>query len=206
MIMKKLMVLLALFYTSDLAAQKHVSNKDLQVLSSYLQGTYNTEEQSKNDSDYFNISLIISPIWKNKKTDGYWFYVEQAMASKKDKPYRQRVYHLTQKGENSFESAIYTLADPLRFAQKVELVEALPIDSLQHKEGCSVFLKKNKIGFFEGSTDGKKCPSDLRGANYATSIVTLKEDELISWDQGFDKEGKQVWGATKGGYVFKKIK
>ncbi|MFM7544645.1 MAG: CpcT/CpeT family chromophore lyase [Ignavibacteria bacterium] len=25
---------------------------------------------------------------------------------------------------------------------------------------------------------------------------------LESWDQGFDKNGVQVWGAIKGGYIF----
>ena len=199
-----LFILLAL--TSFAGAQNKKPSPDLILFSNYLQGTYTSEEQSKNDTDYFNISLIITPIWKNKKDGGYWFYVEQAMASKKEKPYRQRVYHVTQTGENNFESAIYTLTEPLRFAQKPEMVDALPVDSIQLKNGCSVILKKNKEGFFEGSTDGKKCASDLRGASYASSIVTLKENELLSWDQGFDKDDKQVWGATKGGYVFKKIK
>jgi hypothetical protein len=27
---------------------------------------------------------------------------------------------------------------------------------------------------------------------------------LLTWDQGFDKDGKQVWGAVKGGYEFKR--
>jgi hypothetical protein len=36
--------------------------------------------------------------------------------------------------------------------------------------------------------------------------VTLDQGQLLSWDQGFDSENKQVWGATKGGYVFIKNK
>lgn len=204
--MRNSFILIFVVLTFTSSAQLVDKQTDLKLLANYFQGTYSSEEQSKNDTDYFNISLIITPIWKNKNDGGYWFYVEQAMASKKEKPYRQRVYHVTQTGENTFESAIYTLTDPLRFAQKTELVEALPVDSIQLKDGCAVILNKNKDGFFVGSTDGKKCASDLRGASYASSIVTLKENELLSWDQGFDKDNKQVWGATKGGYVFKKIK
>ncbi|HNU31965.1 MAG TPA: chromophore lyase CpcT/CpeT [Bacteroidia bacterium] len=199
-------ILLLSMLTNFAFAQNKKPSAGLTLLASYLQGTYNSEEQSKNDTDYFNISLVITPIWKHKNDGGYWFYVEQAMATKKEKPYRQRVYHVTQTEENTFESSIYTLTDPLRFAQKTEMVEELTVDSIQLKDGCNVILKKNKEGFFEGSTDEKKCASDLRGASYATSIVTLKENELLSWDQGFDKDDKQVWGATKGGYVFKKIK
>ena len=49
---------------------------------------------------------------------------------------------------------------------------------------------------------GKKCPSSLQGATYATSQVDLLDDRMVSWDRGFDDTGKQVWGATKGGYEF----
>jgi hypothetical protein len=28
---------------------------------------------------------------------------------------------------------------------------------------------------------------------------------LASWDRGFDSTDNQVWGAEKGGYIFKKL-
>ena len=46
------------------------------------------------------------------------------------------------------------------------------------------------------------CASDLRGAAYATSEVTITPQFVLSWDRGFDNTGKQVWGATEGPYVF----
>jgi len=75
-------------------------------------------------------------------------------------------------------------------------------DSLSTRKGCSVFLKKTDKTRFEGSTKERDCESDLRGAKYASSKVTLTSESLESWDQGFDADGKQVWGATKGAYVF----
>ena len=59
---------------------------------------------------------------------------------------------------------------------------------------------------FIGGTDEKNCASKLRGASYATSEVKISDSYLYSWDRGFDKEGKQVWGAQKGGYYFKRVK
>jgi len=35
--------------------------------------------------------------------------------------------------------------------------------------------------------------------------VVITETQMVSWDRGFDAGGKQVWGAEKGGYVFKKL-
>jgi len=84
--------------------------------------------------------------------------------------------------------------------------DGLVPDSLSLKEGCAVLLKRVSDALFEGGTIGNGCTSDLRGASYATSEVTLTPDKLISWDRGFDAEGNQVWGATRGGYVFDRIK
>jgi hypothetical protein len=44
----------------------------------------------------------------------------------------------------------------------------------------------------------------MRGASYATSEVVLRDDGLDTWDRGFDDAGKQVWGATKGAYQFRR--
>jgi CpeT protein len=46
----------------------------------------------------------------------------------------------------------------------------------------------------------------LRGATYATSEVIIKNQQMISWDRGYDSSDRQVWGAEKGGYVFEKIR
>ena len=70
------------------------------------------------------------------------------------------------------------------------------------RQGCAVYLQKNAEGNFAGSTPGKECVSSLRGATYATSVVTIYENKLVSWDRGWDKDDKQVWGAEKGGYQF----
>jgi len=175
-------------------------------LADWLSGSFNSKEQSMKDSSYYHIHLEIVRIWPERH-DGVWLYVEQAMAENMEKPYRQRVYRVTQSDKNTFESAIYTFKDPVRFAGHPEMINKLPLDSIYKKEGCSVFLTWNiEENSFVGSTGVKTCPSDLRGASYATSEVKLKENMLLSWDRGFDEAGNQVWGAEKGGYIFLKQK
>lgn len=53
---------------------------------------------------------------------------------------------------------------------------------------------------------GKQCPSDRKGAAYATSEVTITPERLLSWDRGYNEKDEQVWGAEKGGYEFVKLK
>lgn len=181
--------------------------ESLDRLVTFLIGSYSSEEQAKADTDYYDIRLRMVCIWK-QRTDGHWLYVEQALASKQDHPYRQRVYRLARLTDSTFESAVYTLPDPTRFAghwKNENPLSLLTLDSLTKRDGCSIILMQEGEDFFEGSTLGTGCPSELRGAAYATSEVKLWKDKLVSWDRGFDKEGKQVWGAEKGGYVFKKL-
>ena len=175
-------------------------------LADWLSGSFNSKEQSLKDTSYYHINLEIVRIWP-ERLDGIWLYVEQAMAENMEKPYRQRAYRLTQTEKNTFESAIYTFNDPVRFAGHPELINKLPIDSINKKEGCSVFLSWNhEENSFIGKTGERTCPSELRGASYATSEVKLKENMLLSWDRGFNDDGVQVWGAERGGYIFLKQK
>jgi hypothetical protein len=182
------------------------SQRDVEALVEYMVGSFSSIEQAEKDSNYFNIELEMVQLWKDR-TDGPWLYIEQAVAESKDKPYRQRVYQLRKRSDGKIESLVYTIPDPLRFAgdykKEFPLLRLTP-DSLILKEGCEVVLYQADNGYFEGSTVDKNCSSDLRGASYATSEVMIDKDKMISWDRGFDENGKQVWGAADGGYIFKK--
>ncbi len=180
------------------------TSSGLNELISIMQGNYSSEKQSIKDTSYFNISLRMVPIWKSK---GHYLYVEQAMFKKQEKPYRVRIYKISQREENEFISEIHTLKNEKDWIGKwktPEAFDALSENDIELKQGCGVVLKRIGKNKFEGQTGDKTCPSELRGASYATSKVTVFENEIISWDQGFDKEGKQVWGAEKGGYEFVK--
>ena len=175
----------------------------LDKFSRLLIGDFSSKEQATKDTSYFHITLSMTRIWE-EKTDGIWLYVEQAMASKKDKPYRQRVYHLTHPSEEVFASDIYMIANAaevIGLKNDAAKRALLTSDKITKKDGCTVYLSA-KNGVYEGGTRGAECPSDLRGARYATTKIKLKDGLLESWDQGFDSTGTQVWGATKGGYIF----
>jgi hypothetical protein len=202
--MKSKITLIALLISARLFSQQQVFSNDLVKLSEMMIGSFSSEAQSKNDTSYFDIRLQVYPIWKNR-TDGIWLYVEQAMAKRIDKPYRQRVYRLNDMQSGGVESAVFTMKAPLRFAGKPEDVEKLTPDSLSQREGCSVFLQRSGKKFV-GATKEKTCPSDLKNAAYAGSEVTITRKMMLSWDRGYNADGKQVWGAEKGGYRFVKKK
>lgn len=198
---------LLIFSACSTTRQLNKGENDLAQLVEWMSGDFSSLAQSQRDSDYYDIRLHIRPIWLHDKGN-HWLYVEQAMASAENKPYRQRVYKVERDGDG-FKSIVYTLAEPGKWVgayNNVALFDALKPDELSLRDGCTVYLKKKSKTEYAGETRNGDCDSNIRGAKYATSKVTITAEKLLSWDQGFNDKGEQVWGATKGGYEFVKIK
>jgi hypothetical protein len=183
------------------------ADADLERLADWLTGSFSSAAQSKLDPDFLDIRIRAVRIWRGRD-DGAWVYLEQAAADSLERPYRQRVYHVTRVSEDLFQSRVHALEDPLthagRWREEEPLAELAP-ESLLIREGCAVLLRLVNGPAYSGSTLGRLCSSELRGARYATSEVEVRAHGLISWDRGYDEAGTQVWGAEKGPYVFDRI-
>ncbi len=183
------------------------------TLLAYMTGSFSSEAQSKADSNFYDIRLHMVEIQMGNEP-GNWLYVEQALGSAQDKPYRQRVYQVVEISLGIYESRVYEFENPLQYAggwKDASKLSALTFDKLILRDGCSITLKYESelvgdsiINRFVGSTGATSCPSSLRGASYATSEVVITDGQLLSWDRGWDVNGKQVWGAETGGYIFVK--
>lgn len=180
-------------------------DSELESLYAAMQGSFNSEKQSLADSTYYNISLHMYPIWKDR---GNWLYVEQALNSMQNKPYRQRIYEVKRNEKGQLASYVYAIPNDSLWIGKWKTpsaFDALKTNELIEREGCEVILQKQNKNMYSGKTETGTCESSLRGASYATSQVKISSKTIESWNQGFDKDGKQVWGATKGAYVFDKL-
>ncbi len=189
----------------EVAEMVVAEDTELANLFGMMQGSYNSATQAAEDSSYYNISLHMYPIWKDK---GNFLYVEQALNSMQDKPYRQRIYEVKRVDEQTIASYIYTIPNDSLWIGKWKTPEAF--DSVTQSDivlrnGCEVLLQQQEDGTFMGRTGEKTCESSLRGASYATSEVAIDKGLIVSWDRGFDTEGNHIWGAEKGGYVFEAI-
>lgn len=183
------------------------ARSDLDLLAERLTGHFSSERQSVEQPGYFDIHLHSVRIWPDR-TDGIWIYVEQAMATALEKPYRQRVYRLVEEPTGTFTSIVYELPDPAAFAgawvEPARFADLTP-QQLVERVGCNVSLTKNERGEFVGSTAGTGCGSVLNGASYATSEVFIDETGMSTWDRGYNDKGEQVWGATEGPYRFDRV-
>lgn len=201
-----LVMLLGTIIYSCKTTWQTTSEASTDELMDMMTGSFNSAEQAAEDSSYFNISLHMYPIWESRA--GNWLYVEQALNEMQEKPYRQRIYEVEQTGEQTFKTTVYTLTNPDETVGKWKTpawFDQFDESILEEREGCGVYLVKTALGCYQGSTRKGECESSLHGASYATSVVSICDGVLNSWDQGFNANHEQVWGATEGGYLFKKI-
>lgn len=181
----------------------HAQEADLDLLTEYMTGSFTSTAQSQADTHFLDISLKMTQIWKDHPD--VWLYVEQAETSTLAKPNRQQVYRLEQAGTDRFASHVYSLnkkEDWIGLSKKPKRSKEFSQQDLTELVGCSMGIVYQG-GIFVGATQDL-CQSRSGGASYASSEVTIKADTLVSWDRGWNDKGEQVWGATKGGYVFVK--
>ncbi len=196
------LVIVSFWVCSCSTTQNMAKRQDLKRLVTYMTGDFSSTAQSLADTNYYDIRLHIHPVTETENE--YWLYVEQAIAKTPEKPYRQRIYRVTQLDSLHFVSDIFMIKNEKEWISKFKNLKEMmnmPMD-IDQKKGCSVYLTLQKDNSFKGSTHEADCESSLRGAKYATSEVSITPNILVSWDRGFDDKNKQMWGAEKAGYNF----
>lgn len=183
------------------------SEADLARAAEWLEGSFSSAEQAASDDRYFEVNLHHARIWDDRD-DGVWLYVEQALATDADEPYRQRIYRVWLRPDGRVVSTVYELPEPERFAgawRDPGSLDTLSPLSLDRRDGCTIVFTEIAADRMIGSTQDTGCTSTLRGASYATSEVTLTADGITSWDRGFNASDEQVWGAEAGPYEFRRV-
>lgn len=171
-----------------------------------LTGRFDSSAQAQEDARYFAVQLRTCRI-DVPALGAQVLYVEQAMMTALDQPYRQRVYAISDRDDGAVVSVVNELVQPERFVGFCDLgatdqAGIMPVaEDIVPLPGCAVTLTATDDGF-SGSTDGKACLNDHNGAVYATSEVTLTDAGIESWDRGYDANDAQVWGAVAGAYRF----
>lgn len=189
--------------TRLLAAESSAAER----LAAFMSGTFTNAEQARGDQNFRDVTLHVARIWIDR-TDGPWLYAEQALTDAPDHPYRQRIFQISQRADDSMVCRLFDLPDPIAatgaWKDPAHLATLAPADLTSHP-GCILILRTQPDGSFKGGTEGKDCAGTLHGASYATTEITVSPKVTSSWERGYDTGGTQVWGSVHGGYVFKRI-
>jgi hypothetical protein len=209
-----LLTALTLLHSSAWSAPSKSSKRleEVEAVASRLIGSMDSSAQARKDPEYRDVRMTHCKVQvlegpESLLKEAVFLYVEQAMNLALDRPYRQRFMRLSPAPSGSgVVSSVHEPSEPQRFTglcTRPEASRTLKASELGRVD-CSVLLRK--VGKdYVGETPAGGCPSTHMGSSYMTSKAVLREDGMDSWDQGFDGQGKQVWGARKGPYEFRRV-
>ena len=199
--MKKLLIILFVFLSTNSFGQ--MDKKDLKEYVKRITGTFSTLEQHKTDSTFDDVRVYTKLI--RKDVNGiYWIYTEQG-ETKNYKPYRQRVYQLALV-DGYIKQRIYYLNDITKYTFfQPKTIKGITLADIKLKQGCDLDIRSRGDGVYGGQTNDKNCIATFRGSTYTTTDFWVYDDQIHSWERGWSKDDKQVWGSSKGHYIYKKI-
>ncbi|XP_023001768.1 chromophore lyase CRL, chloroplastic-like [Cucurbita maxima] len=177
---------------------------------------FSKEQAARDPENYFNIRMVTCPA--AEMVDGSTvLYFEQAFSRTPQKPFRQRFYTVKpcskeMKCDVELSSyAIREMEEYKNFCDRTKdqcpLPEEIVGDIAEHL--TTLHLKRCDRGkrcLYEGSTPPGSFPNSWNGAAYCTSELSiLKNNEVHTWERGYDEDGNQVWGTKEGPYEFKAV-
>ncbi|KAH9770328.1 chromophore lyase CRL [Citrus sinensis] len=185
------------------------------IVADSLSGEKFSKEQASRDPDnFFNIRMLTCPA--AEMVDGSkLLYLEQAFWRTPQKPFRQRFYMVKPcpkelKCDVEVSSyAIREVEEYKNFCDRPRDQRPLPEEVIGDigEHLTTIHLRRCDRGkrcLYEGSTPPGGFPNSWNGATYSTSeLAVLKNNEIHTWDRGFDDDGNQVWGVKAGPYEFK---
>lgn len=187
--------------------------RDVEDVASRLVGVMDSSNHAMRDRDFVDVRITQCRV-RVVDAPGYltensvFLYVEQALSTALVRPYRQRFGRIAPgRSAETVTSSVYipgvSPVSLIGFCAKPESERIVTMAELGASD-CSVYLQRYG-NLWAGSTPERGCPNDFNGAKWATSEVVLRKDGMVSWDRGWDDAGNHIWGASTGGYHFKKI-
>ncbi len=179
----------------------------LEHLAVFLTGSFSNSDQARGDQNFRPVTLHITPVWTDR-SDGPWLYLEQALADAPAHPYRQLIYQLARRADDTLAVHVFELPDPIAATgawKDPSLLSKLTPANLVPREGCTLVLRLQVGGMFKGGTEGTGCASNLRGASYSTVQTAISNLQIETWERGYNAAGTQVWGSIHGGHVFRRV-
>jgi len=159
-----------------------------------------------------DVRLHMAQIWddRNVGENIYWLYVEQAYADNLQSPYRQRIYKVILDPDGKIHDDIYSITSAATYKQgylNPDIFDNLTMSGLVLKEDCGLTFILNNQNIFEGATSGNGCPATIPGlpqVKYITSVSTIADNYLTSWDRGYSATGAWLMGPDWP-YIFDKL-
>lgn len=213
--MKKILLLISILFVSFGYSQ--ISTENYEDYKNMISGRFSSYPQTLVDTTKSDVLIRTKYLFEK---DGYsLFYTQQGEWYKEIfYPYRQRIYKTKNEGSHII-LEIHTIDVPYDVMSEGEtsfvvdekkIIQSLENGGMVKKQGCDIELiqvySQNGKPILYGSTNEKDCVATFNGSTYTEVQFLIFPKYLISWERGYDNNGKQVWGPEESPYIFFKIK
>ena len=212
-IVMQVITLFTMGFISMVGAAHTPDDQDVQEVSSWIEGSYSSEKQSKVDSTYAHQRIEIRRIWM-ERTDGIWFTFERYMANKDSTILEQSVLHIQGVEENLTEVRVFSWKAPSQTVglwKTPDKASGFEMGDLSLRRGCEWYLQRDQATYF-GGTHGMACVPYVRGesgsvtVSYATTSIRIGDQGIVLWERGYSADNQQILGSGKGPYYYLKQK
>ena len=151
--------------------------------------------QAKADTHFVKSVLKVQPVWPKRK-DGVWLYAE-----KTDSSHHYQVWHFYLQDDTTVLLQILDFKankQALQLSENIKQQSNLYLNNLITKQGCGLYLKKNKMSYTATSA-GKDCLADKAGIEYLTYSISFTKNTIVWQQNDFNKEDQP---STAGAYSF----
>lgn len=194
--MKKLIFLLIILIS---CSKTTTDSSQLDTLAAYMLGSFSNESQVK-DTYGYTIQNIVE-LWPENQ-NSKWLLEQQSLSINKEDVFRQRILKLSINQDGILSCDIYFTKEHHKKAS-IETLKALTPDSLDLREGCSLYFRKEGDTFL-GATFGDQCELNYQNANHIIEQYEISKDLIKTWIIGYNSLSEPVWGSEETAYQFKR--
>jgi hypothetical protein len=160
--------------------------RDLDALVSFFTGNWDARPGEP------AVRLRVVEFWKGSNVR--WVYLEWVRIGDEAKPTRQFMLRIAEDGKEEYMTATLHRppGDPARFAgewRKPTPFATLRPSDLREVEECRLGVVRAMIAHFTLTTDGRKCPGDMKEAPFMRFEFSLSSSELELLEQPRDPAG-----------------
>ena len=175
-----------------------LAERDIGLLMSYLEGTWETIPQPAGQGDSTPMRLRFARLWPERSGE-YWLYAEYVKPEDDRQATRQRIFRFQSEGARIFASLYRVPGTPA--AAVGEWRKARPFGdvnpaSLREIPGCRTHWVKQMESLFAAGTEGTSCQGDRPEVVNEHSEFYLASSTIRGWVSGLDASGKQVEGPS----------
>ncbi len=202
--MKKILAILSVLLLTNCGISKK-NTATFNELFLKMQGHFFSQRQSNGSANYENMSLRLTPIWKEK---GNYLFVEQGKYDDLENPNYVRVYKLSHSGD-IYKKDVYKVKNQQKWIGKwntPEVYNDLTETDIELEPGCQIILDQKEDGSFSGHTDFNCHVFNLEKTHYAAVVMKVKPNQIIFTIIVHDKDWNLIYGSMDTGYVFNKLK